>query len=151
MASPMSEHPGADRSTSKALCVEQARPVVGLSTWLTDAYSVTTAEQRQLFLVTPARTRITFPVETLLAGSPHRWVARAPWVENFFDGLSGESLRWDGAAFVPSGGVPTAEPVQAVPSGRGRLRLDICVLHPACEPLQVGGTVDDCAAALLAD
>lgn len=149
MAHPMTEHPAADRGTSKAFCVEQARPLVGLSTWLADAYAVATGGQRQLFLVTPATTRITFPAETLLAGSPHRWAARAPGAERFFDGLSGEPLHWDGAVFVPADGVPPQAPTSAWPSGEGRLRLDISVLHRASDSLEIGSTVEDCASALL--
>ncbi|MGH3993058.1 MAG: DUF6177 family protein [Pseudonocardiaceae bacterium] len=149
MAEPLTAHPAADRSTGKALCVEQGRPVVGLATWLADAYAVATQQERQLLLITPATTRITFPLETVLAGSPHRWAARAG-LNRFYDGLSGRPLRWDGETFAPIGEAA----VQDVPAAQrgpdeGRLRLDISVLHRATESLEVGGTVEDCASTLL--
>ena len=90
-----------------------------------------------------------FPVEILLAGSPHRWAARAA-VDRFYDGLTDQPLRWDGETFVVVGEVA----VQHVPTPQrgldeGRLRLDISVLHQATNSLEIGGTVVDCASALL--
>lgn len=149
MVGPLTDHPAADRSTGTALCVEQGRSVVGLSSWLADACAIATQQERQLLLITPATTRITFPVEMLLAGSPHRWVTRAA-VDRFYDGMSGQPLRWDGETFVTAGEAAAQHP-SAPQQGlnEGRLRLDISVLHRATDSLEVGGAVEDCASALL--
>lgn len=129
MAPPLTEHPAVDRATARSWCIEQSRPVVGLGTLLVDALE--TAGERQVALVTPPTTRITYPLEVALAGGPHRWVVRgAPFV----DGLTGAPVRWDGEMFVDDGPAPGLP----VPDPGGALHIDVTAVWPADELTEIG-------------
>ena len=62
MGEPVIAHPAADRATPEALVVEQDRGVVPLSTWMVDAALVATRGGRLLQIVTPADSRLTYPL-----------------------------------------------------------------------------------------
>lgn len=125
----LTEHPAVDRATTRAWCIEQSRPVVGMGTLLTDALQ--TADGRQVALVTPISTRITYPLEAALTGGPHRWVVRGT---PFVDGVTGAPVRWDGDAFVDDGPAPDL----LAPGRGGALRIDITAVHPAGELTEIG-------------
>lgn len=136
MVQPLIEaHPAADRVTAAALVVEQERAVVGLSPWLADAAVTAGRTGRALQVVTPASSRITYPVELLL-GEGAGWVVRDG--AGHRDGLTGAPMEWTGERFVASGdaGVPAAaEP------GRGDLEVVVTLAHAATAATEVGGAV----------
>lgn len=136
----LTEHPAVDRATARAWCVEQSRPLVGLGTLLTDALA--TAGGRQVALVTPRSTRITYPLQATLSGGPHRWVVRgAPFV----DGLTGAPVRWDGEAFVDDGPAPDLP----APGPGGALCIDVTAVQPPDELTEIGHVAEAACEVLL--
>ncbi|MCX5341816.1 DUF6177 family protein [Streptomyces atratus] len=138
---------GVDILTDKAAVVIQGRPVVAATTWLTDVVSNTVRTGRELHLVTPPGTRLTFPARTLLDGLPSRWVVRDPEC-GYYDGLSGAVLHWRDGHFTP---VPTgdgspriADAFRPRPGAEGerQLLLSIRTIHPADERLVLGGALE---------
>ncbi|MQA13421.1 MAG: hypothetical protein GEV09_04380 [Pseudonocardiaceae bacterium] len=138
MVQPVTWHPAADRATAETLVVEQDRNVVPLSTWVADAAATAAASDRVLQVLTQAHTRITYPLELLLAEAGAHWVVREG-PERFRDGLSGFSLRWSGARFVTDLDAPPPEPVAPAP-GSGDLEVQISTLHPASSSLELGSS-----------
>jgi hypothetical protein len=129
-------HPAADRSTPQALVVEQARAVVGLSTWLADAAVVARETRRLLQVLTPPDSRITYPLELLFGAGGGQWVVRDG--RGFRDGFLGVPLAWDGARFVPvDGPVPDPEPLDPA---AGSLEVQVTTLHPATAELELGAS-----------
>lgn len=102
-AGPEDPFPGADDVTATAVVTELDRPVAGLSRWIAGAHAVAAGSGRTLYLVTGESTRITYPLELLLAASPAaRWVVRSA-SGRCRDGLSGQPVRWDGQRFAADG------------------------------------------------
>lgn len=77
------------------------RPVLGLTTWLSDVLRTTAASGRALHIVTPPQVRLTLPLRTALAGAPNRWVVKNP-DGGYYDGLSGAALSWQNGTFAPT-------------------------------------------------
>jgi hypothetical protein len=102
MPNPVELSPGIDVRTDKVVVIMQDRPVVGMSAWLVDALAAAEAADLDLQLVTPATTRLTFAVRTLLFhGRNSRWVVNEPDGDGAYDGLGGSRLAWDGQMFAP--------------------------------------------------
>ncbi|TCC07647.1 DUF6177 family protein [Kribbella soli] len=92
--------PGVDLITEKVAVVMQDRPVVGMSAWLSDAVASATTAGRAVQLVTPRTSRITWPVRsTLFSTAFSRWVVTGDDGE-YFDGLNGVRLKWNGDLFI---------------------------------------------------
>jgi len=139
-------HPAADRATIEALIAEQDRSVVPLTGWLADAAGEAAATERTLQVLTPASSRITFPLELMLRDSGGQWILREG-PERFRDGLSGVRVRWNGARFATD---PDAElPDFDVPApGSGDLQLQVTTMHPPSSSLQLGASAETAVRAL---
>ncbi|MEU6033912.1 DUF6177 family protein [Actinomadura sp. NPDC047616] len=137
-------HPAIDLVTDAAAIVMQKRPVVPLSTWLVDAISVVSEAQMPLQLVTPHTARLTMPLYETLQPPYFRWVVGHP--SGFYDGGTGERLRFDGSAFVPEDPPGVADPYAVVPVGvdGAQLMLDFRVRHPAVDNARLGGATELC-------
>ncbi|CAL99929.1 DUF6177 family protein [Saccharopolyspora erythraea] len=144
MVDALTGHPAADRETAEAIVVEQDRRVVPLSSWLADAAVTAAAGGRVLQVLTPARSRITYPLELLITDGHAQWVVR-DGVERFRDGITGEPLRWNGARFTAAEG-PAAPPV---PTRSGSLEVQITTLHAADNALQLGLSTEAAMRALV--
>ncbi|HWR49189.1 MAG TPA: DUF6177 family protein [Pseudonocardiaceae bacterium] len=140
MVEPVTWHPTADRATPEGLIIEQDRAVVPLSTWVADAAVGATATGRVLQVLTPAHSRITYPLELLLRDAAGQWVLREG-PERFRDGITGFRLRWNGLRFVTD--LDAAPPADDNPQpGSGDLEVQISTLHPAVESRQLGASTE---------
>ncbi|MGW8327938.1 DUF6177 family protein [Streptomyces sp. NPDC055897] len=145
-----SQPPAVDIQTGRASVVVQDRPVIALTTWLSDALGATAAQGRALQLVTPPTSRLTLPARAALAFGPHRWVVQHP-EGGYYDGLSGARLHWNDGAFAeehgPDGEPRVAEPFTAaacapILKGERRLTLSLRTVHPATADLVLGGALE---------
>lgn len=138
MVEPVTAHPAADRSTPEVLLVEQARAVVGLSSWLADAARTASAGKRLLQVLTPADSRISYPLELMLGDGGGQWVVRAGdgHRDGFRDGFLGLPVAWNGARFAPVDG-PAVDPGEGDPAA-GSLQIQLTTLHPATAGLHLG-------------
>jgi Family of unknown function (DUF6177) len=139
-------HPAADRATIEALIAEQDRSVVPLTGWLADAAAEAVATQRTLQVLTPAYSRITFPLELMLRDSGGQWILREG-PERFRDALSGVQVRWNGARFAtdPNAVLPELD----VPApGSGDLELQVTTMHPPSSSLQLGASAETAVRAI---
>lgn len=134
MVEPVTAHPAADRSTPEVLLVEQARAVVGLSSWLADAALTASATQRLLQVLTPADSRISYPLELLFGDGGGQWVVRDG--DGHRDGFLGLPVAWNGARFAPVDG-PAVDPGDGDPAA-GSLEVQLTTLHPATTGLRLG-------------
>ncbi|TQN30190.1 hypothetical protein FHX37_0051 [Haloactinospora alba] len=151
-------HPAVDHSTTGALVALQERPVVWFSSWLADAVSASAANSQGLQVVTPAHSRVTFPLRTVLTKPGGRWVVRESDGSGHYDGLTGVPLVWDddaGYVTAPEHRLPdsgkregkaAAAPSPTFRAGAselgGHLLLDLRLLHPATEDLRLGGAAE---------
>lgn len=142
---PAVSHPAIDVLTDQAAVVLQERPIVPLSSWLADAIVTATRTSRLVQLVTPATSRLTFPLAETLRAVGGRWVVQDERRGDYYDGLRGERLAWDGTAFLPSFATPA--PTLGGVDG-GMVRLEVTAIHPATEALQLGRLADLCLGAL---
>ncbi|WP_326741790.1 DUF6177 family protein [Streptomyces sp. NBC_01768] len=136
---------GVDLLTEKAAVVIQGRPVIAATTWLTDVVRNAARTERELQIVTPPGTRLTFPARTLLDGLPSRWVVSDPGC-GYYDGLSGAVLHWHEGRFTHAAGdkPQTADAFRPRPGtgGERQLLLSIRTVHPADEHLVLGGALE---------
>ncbi|MFE6666730.1 DUF6177 family protein [Streptomyces sp. NPDC057697] len=136
--------PGVDLLTDRAAVVIQDRPVIAATTWLTDVVRNAARTGRELHLVTPPGTRLTFPARTLLDGLPARWVVNDPAC-GYYDGLSGAVLRWHEGRFTHAADGPRiADAFRPRPGTEGerQLLLSIRTVHPADQHLVLGGALE---------
>jgi hypothetical protein len=139
-------HPAADRATVEALIAEQDRSVVPLTGWLADAAAEAVATERTLQVLTPAYSRITFPLELMLRDSGGQWILREG-PERFRDALSGVQVRWNGARFATD--LNAALPELDVPApGSGDLELQVTTMHPPSASLQLGASTETAVRAI---
>ncbi|WP_350275971.1 DUF6177 family protein [Kribbella sp. HUAS MG21] len=133
--------PGVDLITEKVAVVMQDRPVVGMSAWLSDAAAAAKEARRALQLVTPRTSRITWPVRSALFKTAFaRWVVTGDDGE-YFDGLNGVRLEWNGDLFVarPADGKLDLHPdflVREQPFGQ--LQLTVRVRHKPVASVVLG-------------
>jgi hypothetical protein len=135
--------PGVDLITEKVAVIMQDRPVVGMSAWLSDAAASAKAAGRAVQLVTPKSSRITWPVRSALFGSAFaRWVVTGEDGE-YFDGLNGVRLQWNGDLFVArpaaGSGKPDLHPDFLVDERPfGQLHLTVRVRHKPVASVVLG-------------
>jgi hypothetical protein len=137
--------PGVDLITEKVAVVMQDRPVIGMSAWLTDALTSAKAAGRDVQLVTPLTSRLTWPVRsTLFRGRYSLWVVTGSDGE-YFDGLNGVRLKWNGEMFLARSTAKPGQPssdlhpdfvVQEEPFGQ--LQFSVRVRHKPVESLVLG-------------
>jgi len=138
-------HPAVDMVTDRAAVVLQERPVVPLSRWLADAVATAAADEKLVQVVTPGTSRLTLPLAAVLGAVGGRRVVRSD--AGYYDGLRGELLAWDGAAFQATGAGATpgyGSPALPPAVSGGTVRIEVTVLHPASEALVVGRLVELC-------
>ncbi|WP_328874432.1 DUF6177 family protein [Streptomyces sp. NBC_00287] len=143
---PATAPPAVDVLTATTAVVIQDRPLVALTSWLSDALRTTAEDDRALHIVTPPTTRLTLPTRTALRGAPNRWVVQDP-EHGYYDGLSGAVLHWKDGTFTPvrdkNGTARTAKAftTAAEPDDR-QLLLTLGTLHPADKDLVLGGALE---------
>ncbi|MDA0567731.1 DUF6177 family protein [Streptomonospora sp. S1-112] len=150
MAAPppaVQQHPAVDVMTDKAAVAIQDRPVVPLSSWLTDALAMCAATNRSLQVLTPADARVTLPLRTVLQNPNARWVVEEPDGSGHFDGFSGVPLVWDErSGFVvrrarpEDGPSPTFRRPCSDPGSQ--LWIDLRLLRKPREDLLLGDSVE---------
>ena len=137
-------HPTADLVTARTAVVLAARTVVPLTRALADAAARSAGQGRELAVVTPSSSRLTWPLEELLRTEGARWVVQDAGGDPV-DGLRGELLAWDGQAY---GAVGRSAPPPPAPAESGGVVVDVSVAHPAGEHVLLGGALAECAHAL---
>jgi hypothetical protein len=143
---PNDRQPAVDVLTDSTAVVLIDRPVVALTSWLSDVLRVTSATGRALQIVTPPHVRLSLPARTTLAQIPNRWVVQDPGC-GYYDGLSGAVLRWQHGTFAPAltaDGKPTVAEAFAdvTPSTERQLIVAFRTLHPADEHLLLGRALE---------
>ncbi|WP_409490069.1 DUF6177 family protein [Amycolatopsis sp. cmx-11-12] len=130
----------------EALVFEQFRTVVPASPRLIDAAWAAVGTGRTLQVVTAGHSRITYPLEKLLAEVQGEWVVRDDQGRHR-EGTSGIPLDWNGGRFERA---PGASPTIAVDTARrsGDLEVRITALHPTGEPLRLGEIIEAAVAVL---
>lgn len=146
-------HPAVAVTAEKAWVIVQDRPVVPMSSWVVDAFAECGKSGRGLQVVTPADSRITFPLRLLLNSPKARWVVENP-SGGHYDGFSGVPLAWnDETGFAPAPAqAGAAGPVTGFARGSGgtgcQLLVDLKVRHTASEYLTLGGAAEALAESL---
>ncbi|WP_208835552.1 DUF6177 family protein [Streptomyces alboniger] len=143
--------PALDLVTDQAAVVMQDRPVVAMTTWLTEAVRTAAETDRALQLLTPPHTRLTLPARDVLRAHPNRWVVQDPDC-GYYDGLGGAQLHWKDGAFTPvrdeDGNARRAPAFQPASTGTGtgmgerQLTLSLHTTHPATEDLTLGHALE---------
>ncbi len=142
--------PAADVLTDRAAIVIQDRPLIPMTSWLTDALSTAIATGRALQIVTPPHTRLTLPTRNALGGHPHRWVVQHP-ASGYYDGLTGAELHWTDGTFTPvkdTDGTPRIAEAFHPPDttsaahGEQQLLLSLRTTRPAHEDLLLGTALE---------
>ncbi|GAB3439197.1 hypothetical protein GCM10027570_03190 [Streptomonospora sediminis] len=137
-------HPAVDAATEQAAIVVQNRPVVPLSSWLTDAMAVCGSTDRSLQVLSPVGARITLPLRTVLQNPKARWVIEEPDGSGHFDGFSGMPLVWDRrAGFVAADedrlkSGPSATFLQPDDEPGSQLWIDLRLRHDPTAELVLG-------------
>ncbi|MFE1247424.1 DUF6177 family protein [Streptomyces sp. NPDC058735] len=143
---PATSTPAVDVLTDATAVVLQDRPLVPMTSWLSDALRTTTATDRALQIVTPPTARLTLPTRTALRGLPHRWVVQDP-EHGYYDGLSGAVLHWKNGTFTPvhdeQGATGVAEAFTLTSdTGDRQLVVTLRTRHPAEETLVLGHALE---------
>lgn len=138
-AVPASATPAVDVLTERAAVVMQDRPIVPLTSWLSDALRTAAEGELALQIVTPPTTRLSLPTRTALRGLPNRWVVQDP-EHGFYDGLSGARLHWKDGAFTPTGAAAQSAPF--TDTGDRQLLLTLRTRHPAEADLVLGRSLE---------
>ncbi|MET9388935.1 DUF6177 family protein [Streptomyces sp. NPDC006624] len=143
---PATSTPAVDVLTDSTAVVIQDRPLVAMTSWLSDALRTTTATDRALQIVTPPTARLTLPTRTALRGLPNRWVVQDP-EHGYYDGLSGAVLHWKNGTFTPvrdkDGTASVAEVfTTAAETGERQLLLTLRTRHPADADLVLGRALE---------
>ncbi|MFJ6720438.1 MULTISPECIES: DUF6177 family protein [unclassified Streptomyces] len=144
---PAAAQPAVDMLTDEAAVVLQDRPVVPMTSWLSDALRATLESERSLQIVTPPHCRLSMPTRMLLQSTSSRWVVRDERC-GYYDGLTGAVLEWRDGAFTPdrgeSGETPVADAFTEAyePTGERQLIVSFRTLHRADADLLLGGAVE---------
>ncbi|MFC7329860.1 DUF6177 family protein [Marinactinospora rubrisoli] len=148
----LTQHPAVELVTARTALVVQDRPLVPLTSWIADAAAASARSERGLQVLTPAGSRVTLPLRTLLNNAKARWVVEEPDGSGHYDGFSGAPLVWDAAAgyTLPAPGAATGGPsrtfLDAPSAPGGQLLVDLRLVHPATEDLVIGGAIETLAA-----
>ncbi|MEU2369167.1 DUF6177 family protein [Streptomyces pseudogriseolus] len=100
-AAPDDGQPVVDVLTGSTSVVLADRPVLALSTWLSDVLRGTARSERALQIVTPPHVRVSAAARATLLHVPNRWVVQDA-DQGYYDGLSGAVLRWQNGTFAPA-------------------------------------------------
>ncbi|MEU6260393.1 DUF6177 family protein [Streptomyces sp. NPDC047043] len=144
---PATSTPAVDVLTNSTAVVIQDRPLVAMTSWLSDALQGAAAADRALQIVTPATARLTLPTRTALRGMPNRWVVQHP-EHGYYDGLSGAVLHWKNGTFTPvrdengTAHVADAFTPTTTDSSDRQLLLTLRTGHPAAEDLVLGSALE---------
>ncbi|MGW1891294.1 DUF6177 family protein [Streptomyces sp. NPDC002004] len=140
------EAPAIDVLTETTAVVIQDRPLVAMTSWLTNALRTAVEHDRSLQIVTPPTARLTLPTRAALRGLPNRWVVQHP-EHGYYDGLSGVVLQWKNGTFTPvrddNGTTRLTEAfTTATGSGERQLILALRTRHPADADLVLGRALE---------
>lgn len=142
---PATSTPAVDVVTDSTAVVIQDRPLVAMTSWLSDALRATTAADRALQIVTPPTARLTLPTRTALHCLPNRWVVQDP-EHGYYDGLSGAVLHWKNGTFTPAHDDAPARVAEAftaaADSGDRQLILTLRTRYPADPDLVLGRALE---------
>ncbi|MGZ2355967.1 DUF6177 family protein [Streptomyces sp. 372A] len=144
--SPAAAQPAVDMLTEKAAVVLQDRPVVPMTSWLTEALRATVESERSLQIVTPPHCTLSLPTRLLLQSTSSRWVVQDERC-GYYDGLTGAVLRWQDDVFAPDrredGQTPVAEAfTEAGPTGERQLVVSLRTVHRPTADLVLGGALE---------
>lgn len=144
--SPAAAQPAVDMLTDKAAVVLQDRPVVPMTSWLTEALRATVESERSLQIVTPPHCTLSLPTRLLLQSTSSRWVVQDERC-GYYDGLTGAVLRWQDDAFAPDrredGQTPVAEAfTEAGPTRERQLVVSLRTVHRPTADLVLGGALE---------
>jgi hypothetical protein len=139
-------HPVVDVLTESTVVVLADRPVLALTSWLSDVLRDTARTGRALHIVTPPHVRITAPVRSALLQAPNRWAVQDP-DQGYYDGLSGAVLRWQDGTFTPvvgaDGSATVAEAfTRTAETAERQLVVAFRTLRPANEDLVLGRALE---------
>ncbi|MGW4020921.1 DUF6177 family protein [Streptomyces sp. NPDC005009] len=134
--------PVVDVLTDSTSVVLADRPVLALTTWLSEVLRGTSGSGRALQIVTPPHVRLSAPARATLLQVPNRWVVQDP-DQGYYDGLSGAVLRWRDGTFAPVPGADGTAPVaeafgRTSPSGDRQLVVAFRTTLPAHEDAVLG-------------
>lgn len=143
---PATTAPAVDVLTPSTAVVIQDRPLVAMTSWLSDALRAAAEDERAVQIVTPPGSRLTLATRTALRGLPNRWVVQDP-EDGYYDGLSGAVLHWKGGTFAPvrdaHGAARLAGAFRARADAPGRqLLLTLRTRHPADADLELGRALE---------
>ncbi|KOU67738.1 DUF6177 family protein [Streptomyces sp. NPDC060334] len=143
---PAAAQPAVDMLTDEAAVVLQDRPVVPMTSWLSEALRATVESDRSLQIVTPPHCRLSLPTRLLLQSTPSRWVVQDERC-GYYDGLTGAVLHWQDGAFSPdrdeNGETAVADTfAEAGPTGERQLVLSFRTLHQPEADLVLGGALE---------
>ncbi|MET9578910.1 DUF6177 family protein [Streptomyces massasporeus] len=143
---PATGSPAVDVLTATTAVVIQDRPLIAMTSWLSDALRSAATAERALQIVTPPTARLTLPTRAALRGLPNRWVVQDA-EHGYYDGLSGAVLHWKNGTFTPAhdeqGATSAAEAFIPGPdTGERQLILTLRTRHPAEEPLVLGHALE---------
>lgn len=91
-------------------------------------------------MVTPGYSQLTYPLELTMIDGLGQWVARDVDGRGFRDGLTGDTLRYDGARFVSDPDAGAIPPRPDLPPHAGSVQLQIETLHRPSEMLELGAS-----------
>ncbi|MEU7135203.1 DUF6177 family protein [Streptomyces sp. NPDC046261] len=143
---PAAAQPAVDMLTPRAAIVLQDRPVIPMTSWLSEALRASLESDRGLQIVTPGHCRIS-PALRAVLDAPSRWVVQDDRC-GYYDGLSGAVLRWEDGAFVPdrdaeSGESPVAESFDDLrPTDERQLIVSFRTVHAPEADLVLGGALE---------
>lgn len=138
--------PVVDVLTDSTSVVLADRPVLALTTWLSEVLRGTSESGRALQIVTPPHVRLSAPARATLLQVPNRWVVQDP-AQGYYDGLSGAVLRWQDGTFAPALGADgTASVAEAFgrtsPSSDRQLVVAFRTTLPAHEDAVLGEALE---------
>ncbi|MCQ9183182.1 hypothetical protein KMT30_29885 [Streptomyces sp. IBSBF 2953] len=146
VVAPDDGQPVVDVLTGSTAVVLADRPVLALTTWLSEVLRDTAESGRALQIVTPPHVRLSAPARATLLQPPNRWVVQDP-SQGYYDGLSGAVLRWQDGTFAPALGADgTASVAEAFgrtsPSAERQLTVAFRTTLPAQEDVVLGDGVE---------
>jgi hypothetical protein len=138
--------PAVDVLTDSTAVVLADRPVIALTSWLSEVLRAASGSRRALQIVTPPDVRLSPAARTTLAQVPNRWVVQDPDC-GYYDGLSGAVLRWQDGTFTPAltadGKSTVAQSFTATgPSAERQLHVAFRTRHAADPNLLLGGALE---------
>ncbi|MEU7584304.1 DUF6177 family protein [Streptomyces sp. NPDC041068] len=146
LPAPAEAQPAVDVLTDSTAVVLHDRPVLALTTWLSDIFRTTAQSGLSLQIVTPPHVRLSAPARATLARIPNRWVVQDP-DHGYYDGLSGAVLSWQNGTFAPNrsadGQTSMAKAFTAIaPPADRQLIVALRTVHRADERLILGRALE---------